>query len=125
MYDHRRTAIVHPSPPGMPTPDAPPELSGGTWLTYRYRLGGEVAREVAGTIKAPSFLGAARKLLKRRLADAFGPGPGPAYLRLRAAGEDEVLLRVVRTEADAPPRFDVVPSDSYQFAEPAAGGDLA
>lgn len=108
----------------MPAPDASRTTTGGSWLTYRYRLGGNVAREVAGTIKAPSFLAAARKLLRQRLKDALGPGP--AYLRLRAAGEDEVLLRVVRDEADAAspagaPRVEVVPADAYHFAEPAAG----
>jgi hypothetical protein len=92
--------------------------SGGTWLTYRYRLQGEGTTPATGTIKAPSFLAAARRLLARRLGDAVGPTP--AYLRLRAAGEQEVLLRVARTgagEGDAV-HFDVVPSGSYEFPEP-------
>jgi hypothetical protein len=89
------------------------EPRGGTWLTYRYRLGGGVS-EASGTIKAPSFLSAARRLLARRLAGRVGAGP--AYLRLRAAGEEEVLIRV--TPAGGAPRLEVVPPDAYRFDGP-------
>ncbi|MGZ8491412.1 MAG: hypothetical protein ACXWZS_04305 [Gemmatirosa sp.] len=87
---------------------------GGAWLTYRYRLGG-AATDVSGTIKAPSFLSAARRLVSRRLAAHLTAGP--AYLRLRAAGEDEVLVRVTATPdgAGRAPRLEVVPSDVYRF----------
>ena len=96
---------------------------GGGWLTYRYRLGGETATAASGTIKAPSFLSAARRLLARRLAGHLGAAP--AYLRLRAAGEDEVLLRVTPAapdDADEAPRVEVVPRDAYAFGgeDPAA-----
>lgn len=104
-------------PPRTMRPD---ETPGGAWLTYRYRLGGDVTAEAAGTIKAPSFLTAARRLLARRLAGAIGPGP--AYLRLRAAGEEEVLLRVVRADdvdGDGAPQVEVVPTRSYHFDPPA------
>lgn len=92
------------------------DARGGTWLTYRYRFGGGAAAEAAGTMKAPSFLSAARRILARGLADAIGPEP--AYLRLRAAGEQEVLLRAVRTPvgADGELRLEVVPNDTYHFA---------
>jgi hypothetical protein len=93
--------------------------SGGTWLTYRYRLQGEGTTPATGTIKAPSFLAAARRLLARRLGDAVGPTP--AYLRLRAAGELEVLFRVSRTGmrgADAL-RVEVVPAGSHAVARTA------
>ena len=64
---------------------------GGHLLTYRYRLGGG-ASDASGTIKAPSFADAARSLVRRRLARHLGAGP--ACLRLRAAGQEEVLYRV-------------------------------
>lgn len=85
---------------------------GGTWLTYRYRLGGSAAAH--GTIKAPSFLSAARRLVAQRLADRLGDGP--AYLRLRAAGEEEVLVRVTPApHGHGAPRLEVVPSDAFDF----------
>ncbi len=97
---------------------------GGPWLTYRYRFADAAGAEASGTMKAPSFLSAARRILARRLTGALGPEP--AYLRLRAAGEDEVLLRVVQTPADAPdaPRLEVVPADTYRFVShgPASPG---
>jgi hypothetical protein len=101
---------------------------GGEWLTYRFRLGGEDTPEATGTMKAPSFLSAARRILARGLIGTLGPTP--AYLRLRAAGEEEVLLRVVRPDpgtADEP-RLDVVPGDAYRFvqrADPHAPGQGA
>ena len=96
---------------------------GGAWLTYRYRFGGEGTPEATGTMKAPSFRSAAQRILARGLGAAVGPAP--AYLRLRAAGEQEVLFRVGRTgagDADAL-RVEVVPSGAYRFAEadPPAG----
>lgn len=95
---------------------------GGSWLTYRYRLGGGDAVDTAGTIKAPSFLSAARRLVTRRLAERLGAAP--AYLRLRAAGEEEVLLRVTPASggAGAAASIEVVPRDAYAFedADPAA-----
>jgi hypothetical protein len=97
--------------------DATPR--GGSWLTYRYRLGGADTAEASGTIKAPSFLSAARRLVARRLASRLGAEP--AYLRLRAAGEEQVLVRVSRGP-DGAPRLDVVPSDAYRFGEGADGG---
>lgn len=100
-------------------PDDAAGARGGAWLTYRYRLGGGDA-EAQGTIKAPSFLSAARRLLERRLAGRLGAGP--AYLRLRAAGEREVLLRVTpAADARHAPRLDVVPADAFRFAEPDVG----
>jgi hypothetical protein len=88
---------------------------GGSWLTYRYRLGGATA-PAAGTIKAPSFLSATRRLVARRLGPLLGPEP--AYLRLRAAGEEEVLVRITRGAAGAPATLAVVPADSHHFPEP-------
>ena len=93
---------------------------GGTRLTYRYRLGGPV--EASGTIKAPSFLSAARRLLARRLADRTWVES--AYLRLRAAGEDEVLIRITPT-GGAPgeaPRLEVVPADTFRFGPSGTDG---
>jgi hypothetical protein len=83
---------------------------GGAWLTYRYRLGGDDTPEAAGTIKAPSFLSAARRLVVGRLAGRLGAAP--AYLRLRAAGERELLVRVEQGAGGprAPPRLAVVAS---------------
>jgi hypothetical protein len=100
-------------------PDARPR--GALWLTYRYRLAGDDTPAASGTIKAPSFLSAARRLVAGRLAGRLGASP--AYLRLRAAGEEEVLLRVARPahEAHAAPEVTVVPADAYRF-EPPAGG---
>ena len=98
---------------------------GGAWLTYRYRFGGEGTPEATGTMKAPSFLSAARRILARGLGAAVGPAP--AYLRLRAAGEQEVLFRVSRTGpgGGAPLHVEVVPGGTYTFAEgadpPSAG----
>ena len=95
---------------------APEATRGGAWLTYRYRLGGADTPAATGTIKAPSFLTAARRLLARRLGATIGATP--AYLRLRAAGEREVLFRVSPTGmqgADAL-RVEVVPSGSHDFA---------
>jgi hypothetical protein len=83
----------------------------GRWLTYRYRLGGPTAAAASGTIKAPSFLAAARRLVSERLIDRLGAEP--AFLRLRAAGEDEVLMRVT-PNGDAP-RLEGVPAGSYRF----------
>ena len=100
-----------------PGSDGPPAEvpRGGEWLTYRYRLGGEGMPEATGTMKAPSFLSAARRILARGLGDTIGPAP--AYLRLRAAGEQEVLLRGVRAAADvgAGLHVEVVPGGTYQF----------
>jgi hypothetical protein len=97
---------------------------GGAWLTYRYRFGGEGTPEATGTMKAPSFPSAARRILARGLGATVGPGP--AYLRLRAAGEQETLFRVERTGTggDDALRVAAVPAETYQFAEtdpPAAG----
>jgi hypothetical protein len=95
---------------------------GGAWLTYRYRLGGGAA-DAQGTIKAPSFLDAARRLLAGRLAAHLGAGA--AYLRLRAAGEEEMLLRVTPAGDGGAPDVEVVPRDAFRFAEPDALGDDA
>jgi len=84
------------------------------WLTYRYRLGGSA--EAAGTIKAPSFSAAARRLLDGRLADRVGPEP--AWLRLRAAGQEEVLLRVWR-DAGGLAHTEPAPADGHRFEPPA------
>jgi hypothetical protein len=89
-----------------------PRGPGGTWLTYRYRLGGG-ASDAQGTIKAPSFLEAARRLLAERLAAHVGAGP--AYLRLRAAGEEELLLRVTPAPDGGAPRVEAVPLDTFRF----------
>lgn len=91
------------------------DARGGTWLTYRYRVGGGATAEATGTMKAPSFLSAARQILARGLADTIGPEP--AYLRLRAAGEQEVLLRVVRTHVGTGGELhlEVVPDDTFRF----------
>lgn len=115
----------------VPSSDVPfaEATRGGEWLTYRYRLGGEGTPEATGTMKAPSFLSAARRILARITARGLGgttgpAGPAPAYLRLRAAGEQEVLLRLTRTggspDAGAGGGFqlDVVPGDTYQFVPP-------
>lgn len=91
------------------------DVRGGTWLTYRYRLGG-AATEAQGTIKAPSFLTAARRLLAHRLAGHLGSQP--SYLRLRAAGEQEVLLRITPPTDDGAPGLEVVPADTFRFGEP-------
>ena len=110
----------HAPVPPDDEPDDPPH--NGLWLTYRYRLGGDDTTPAAGTIKAPSFLSAARRLVARRLAAHLGATP--AYLRLRAAGEQEVLLRVVRAGIDPAGgvQMDVVPFDRYHF-DPPAGPD--
>ena len=100
--------------------------SGGTWLTYRYRLEGADTPAATGTIKAPSFPVAARRTLARGLGATVGPAA--AYLRLRAAGEQEVLFRVTQTGvpgADAL-HLEVVPAGSHAFArtaDPPAGAD--
>ena len=88
---------------------------GGAWLTYAYRFGSAAGAHASGTIKAPSFGVAARRLVSERLAGQIGPEP--AFLRLRAAGEEEVLLQVTRPvgEHTAPPRLEVVPSDRFRF----------
>jgi hypothetical protein len=106
---------------GAPPPASPAATRGGAWLTYRYRFGGEGTPEATGTIKAPSFLTAARRALARGLDATLGPGP--AYLRLRAAGEQEVLFRVERTGAGGADalRVDVVPGAESPFA---AAADL-
>ena len=97
---------------------------GEGWLTYRYRLGGGAA-EASGTIKAPSFASAARRLVRQRLSGHLGPAP--AYLRVRAAGEEEVLFRVTPPgEGSAgAPQLEVVPPGTYRFgpADDAAGLD--
>jgi hypothetical protein len=70
-------------------------------------------------MKAPSALAAARRILARGLDATLGAAP--AYLRLRAAGEQQVLLRVARAgpalpaRADAELRLDVVPGDAFEF----------
>jgi hypothetical protein len=89
--------------------------SGGSWLTYAYRFGSATVPHASGTIKAPSFDAAARRLLARRLADRLGAEP--AFLRLRAAGEEEVLLEVSRPPDDpaARPTLTAVPSDRFRF----------
>ena len=87
----------------------------GAWLTYAYRFGSATVPHASGTIKAPSFGAAARRLLTQRLADRVGPEP--AFLRLRAAGQEEVLLEVSRP-AGGPgrrPTLTVVPSDRFRF----------
>ena len=86
----------------------------GGWLTYRYRFAAPGGEEATGTMKAPSFLDAARRILSTRLADRVGPEGG--FLRLRAAGEDEVLLRVDRPAGGAY-RIEGVSPDAYSFAE--------
>jgi uncharacterized membrane protein YvlD (DUF360 family) len=95
--------------------DAEDDARGGSWLTYAYRFGSATVPHASGTIKAPSFDEAARRLLARRLADRLGPEP--AFLRLRAAGEQEVLLQVTRPPDDpaARPALTVVPSDRFRF----------
>jgi hypothetical protein len=110
-----------------PRTGASGRAGGGAWLTYRYRLGGADTPAATGTIKAPSFLVAARRALARGLGATVGPAP--AYLRLRAAGEQEVLFRVTQTGmpgADAL-RVEVVPAGSHAFARmadpPAAADD--
>lgn len=85
----------------------------GSWLTYRYRLGGPGTREASGTIKAPAFLAAARRLIPTRLGEHLGPDGG--YLRLRAAGQEEVLFRV-RRDGGRVVRFEVVPASRWTFA---------
>ena len=112
--------MSHDEPDDEPDDEAD-DARGGLWLTYRYRLGGG-AQEAQGTIKAPSFLSAARRLLARRLSAHLGAGP--AYLRLRAAGEEEVLVRVTPpADGRGAPRLEVVPSDAFHFGEPDVGGD--
>ena len=90
---------------------------GGHRLTYRYRLGGG-ASDASGTIKAPSFADAARSLVRRRLARHLGAGP--ACLRLRAAGQEEVLYRVTPPGEGMGrrPHLAEVPPDSHRFAPP-------
>jgi hypothetical protein len=89
------------------------------WLTYRYRLGGPGIAEVSGTIKAPTFLEAARRVVRRRLTNVLATHP--AYVRLRAAGEDEVLLRITGAAGrDGRPSFEVVSPDAFEFAAPRA-----
>ena len=92
----------------------------GAWLTYAYRFGSATVPHASGTIKAPSFGAAARRLLAERLADRIGSEP--AFLRLRAAGEQEVLLQVTRPAgaSGSPPTFVVVPSDHFRFERPEA-----
>ena len=91
----------------------------GSWLTYRYRLGGPDVTERAGTMKAPSFLDAARRIVARHLGDS---APAIAYLRLRAAGEEERLVRVTPgATRDRAPRYDVLPADAWRFAHGSDG----
>ena len=87
----------------------------GSWLTYAYRFGSATGPHASGTIKAPSFGAAARRLLAQRLADRVGPEP--AFLRLRAAGQEEVLLEVSRPTGGpgGRPTLTVVPSDRFRF----------
>ena len=94
---------------------------GEAWLTYRYRLGGGTA-EASGTIKAPSFASAARRLVRQRLAGHLGRAT--AYLRLRAAGEEEVLFRVTppAERRGSAPQLEIVPPDTYRFG-PTARAD--
>ena len=95
---------------------SPAATRGGAWLTYHYRLAGPDTPAATGTIKAPSFLTAARRVLARGLGATVGPTP--AYLRLRAAGELEVLFRVSQTGgrgADAL-RVEVEPAGSRTVA---------
>jgi hypothetical protein len=111
------------APEASPSPQA---AGGGAWLTYRYRFGGDDTPEATGTIKAPSFLTAARRVLARGLGVTVGTAP--AFLRLRAAGEREVLFRVSRTGARGADalRVEVVPAGTHAFAEmadPAAPND--
>jgi hypothetical protein len=84
-------------------------------------LGGEGTAEATGTMKAPSFLSATRRILDRGLGATIDPGP--AYLRLRAAGEQETLFRVSRTGPGGSDALhvEIVPSATYTFAE---GADL-
>ena len=95
---------------------------GGAWLTYAYRFGSATGAHASGTIKAPSFGAAARRLVAERLAERVGPEP--AFLRLRAAGQEEVLLQVSRP-AGGRPMLVAVPSDRFRFEredpEPDAG----
>ena len=94
--------------------DARPAGTG--WLTYRYRLGGG-AVNASGTLKAPSFAEAARTLVGQRLAQHVGAGP--AYLRLRVAGQDEVVFRIMLGATPARgPHLAVVPPDTYAFGPP-------
>jgi hypothetical protein len=86
---------------------------------------------VARPAKAPSFASAARRLVRQRLAGHLGPAP--AYLRLRAAGEEEVLFRVTPPSGGSrgAPQFEVVPPHTYRFgptgeaagSDPARGGE--
>ena len=100
--------------------DEPPR---GTWPTYRYRLGGPDVAEQTGTIKAPSFAEAARRIVARRLSDLVGPTL--VYLRLRTAGEEELLVRVTPgADRGRAPRYDVVPSHAWRFGDGSAAGDL-
>ena len=63
------------------SPPSPEATRGGAWLTYRYRLSGADTPVATGTIKAPSFLTAARRVLARGLG-ATGASPSAS----RAAG---------------------------------------
>jgi hypothetical protein len=132
MADERRTHAGEDGPvertadPSGPPPPAPAAARGGAWLTYRYRFGREGAPEATGTIKAPSFLTAARRILDRGLGATVGAMP--AYLRLRAAGEQEVLFRVVRTgtHGDDALHVEVAPAGTHAFAgttDPPAAAD--
>jgi hypothetical protein len=100
------------------TDDDGPAAPGG-WLTYRYRLGGDGAAEASGTIKAPSFAGAARRLVEGRLVEHVRSAP--VYLRLRAAGQEEVLMHAWR-DAQGMVRVEPVPPDSYHFPPPDLAG---
>jgi hypothetical protein len=94
----------HPEPTASASP-------GGGWLTYRYRFGRAASVEASGTIKAPSFLAAARRLATERLYERLSAVP--AYLRLRAAGEAEVWFEVARAAGDdagSPPRVTALPA---------------
>lgn len=97
----------HDAPPAGEHPEPTASASpGGGWLTYRYRFGHAARVEASGTIKAPSFLVAARRLVAERLHERVGAAT--AYLRLRAAGEAEVWFAVGRgdaADAAAPPRL--------------------
>jgi hypothetical protein len=79
------------------------------------RVSGAATAQASGTIKTPSFLAAARRLLICRRTGRLGPMS--AYVHLRAASEEELLLRVTPTfcSADETLRAEVVPLDMYAF----------